>query len=66
MVDRLVAEIDVIAKPLGKGLDKLRVFQDATILGDGSVALIIDAGKLDNLIGLESGQEQWAEAVAPA
>jgi len=50
VVDRLVAEIDVIAKPLQEGLDKSLVFQGATILGDGRVALILDPGQLDALV----------------
>jgi two-component system, chemotaxis family, sensor kinase CheA len=54
LVDRLVAEIDVIVKPLSEGLDKLTMFQGATILGDGSVALILDIGKLDALIDLNA------------
>jgi two-component system chemotaxis sensor kinase CheA len=53
LVDRLVAEIDVVVKPLSGGLDKLSVFQGATILGDGTVALILDLGKLDVLVGQE-------------
>ncbi len=56
VVDRLIAEIDVIVKPLSAGLDKLQVFQGATILGDGRVALIIDAAQLDTLIGLDRQQ----------
>jgi chemotaxis protein histidine kinase CheA len=56
VVDRLVAEIDVIVKPLSRGLDKLVLFQGATILGDGSVALILDVRKLDTLAGLDAGR----------
>jgi two-component system, chemotaxis family, sensor kinase CheA len=58
VVDRLVAEIDVIAKPLSEGLEKLLVFQGAAILGDGSVALIIDATQLDSLIDQVSPQDR--------
>ena len=57
VVDRLIAEIDVIVKPLSEGLDKMQVFQGATILGDGSIALIIDAAQLDTLIGIDVQQE---------
>jgi two-component system chemotaxis sensor kinase CheA len=53
VVDRLVAEIDVIVKPLREGLDQMLVFQGATILGDGRVALILDPAQLDALIGVE-------------
>ena len=60
VVDRLIAEIDVIVKPLSEGLDKMQVFQGATILGDGSIALIIDAAQLDTLIGIDVQQESLA------
>ncbi len=60
VVDRLVAEIDVLVKPLCGGLDKLSLFQGATILGDGRVALILDLRKLDALAGLDDGREQEA------
>ncbi len=46
IVDRLVAEIDVIVKPLAEGLDRLRLFQGAAILGDGRVALVLDPSQL--------------------
>jgi len=60
VVDRLIAEIDVVVKPLSEGLDKMQVFQGATILGDGSIALIIDAAQLDTLIGIDVQQEALA------
>ena len=60
VVDRLIAEIDVVVKPLSAGLDKMQVFQGATILGDGSIALIIDAAQLDTLIGIDVQQESLA------
>jgi two-component system, chemotaxis family, sensor kinase CheA len=56
VVDRLIAEIDVIVKPLSEGLDMMQVFQGATILGDGSIALIVDAAQLDTLIGIDVQQ----------
>jgi two-component system chemotaxis sensor kinase CheA len=46
LVDRFVSEIDVIVKPLSTGLDRLRMFQGASILGDGRVALVIDPMQL--------------------
>lgn len=65
VVDRLVAEIDVLVKPLCGGLDKLSLFQGATILGDGRVTLILDLRKLDALAGLDDGRDQ-AEPMALA
>ena len=66
VVDRLVAEIDVIVKPLSRGLDKLVLFQGATILGDGSVALILDVRKLDALAGLDAARAHGAGTVDAA
>jgi two-component system chemotaxis sensor kinase CheA len=64
VVDRLIAEIDVIVKPLSQGLNQLQVFQGATILGDGSVALIIDTARLDSLIGVDPNPRESALACA--
>jgi two-component system chemotaxis sensor kinase CheA len=46
IVDRLVSEIDVIVKPLSDGLNGSRLFQGASVLGDGTVTLVIDPGQL--------------------
>ena len=46
LVDRLVSEIDVIVKPLGEGLNGGQLFQGASVMGDGSVTLVIDPGQL--------------------
>ncbi len=46
VVDRLVSEIDVIVKPLGDELNRGGLFQGASVLGDGSVSLVIDPGQL--------------------
>ena len=42
MVDRFVTEVEVIVKPLGNDFSKLRLFQGATIMGDGRVVLVIN------------------------
>lgn len=63
VVDRFVSEIDVIAKPLAEGLDPLRVFQGATILGDGSVALILEPNRLDALV---ASQRERRDATLPS
>jgi len=64
VVDRLVAEIDVLVKPLAGGLDRLALFQGATILGDGSVALILDVRRLDALVGGVPRDEPAVELAA--
>jgi two-component system chemotaxis sensor kinase CheA len=46
LVDRLVSEIDVIVKPLSDALNGGQLFQGASVLGDGTVTLVIDPGQL--------------------
>jgi two-component system, chemotaxis family, sensor kinase CheA len=41
-VDRLVGRVQAVIQPLGEGLHGLNRFSGATILGDGSVSLILD------------------------
>ncbi|WP_048151478.1 chemotaxis protein CheA [Palaeococcus ferrophilus] len=50
-VDELLHKKDIVIKSLGKGLSNLRGFAGATILGDGSVVLIIDINSLLGGIG---------------
>ncbi|WP_048055925.1 chemotaxis protein CheA [Pyrococcus sp. ST04] len=45
-VDELLHKRDIVIKSLGKFLSNIRGFAGATILGDGSVVLIIDIGGL--------------------
>ncbi|WP_036987460.1 chemotaxis protein CheA [Zestomonas thermotolerans] len=42
VVDRFVGEIQAVIKPLGRLLDGMRGLAGSTILGDGSVALLLD------------------------
>jgi len=42
LVDKIVGEQDVIVKPLGSMIRKVKGIAGATILGDGRVALILD------------------------
>ncbi|AIS52507.1 chemotaxis protein CheA [Thermoanaerobacter kivui] len=45
-VDELIGQQEIVIKPLGKYLSNVKVIAGATILGDGQVALIIDANNL--------------------
>jgi len=45
-VDELVGQQDIVIKPLGKSLAKVRGFAGATELGDQRVALVIDVAAL--------------------
>ncbi|MFH7030128.1 MAG: chemotaxis protein CheW [Heteroscytonema crispum UTEX LB 1556] len=52
IVDVIDDTQDIVVKPLGKQLKNLTIFAGATILGDGKVALIIDAIALANYVGI--------------
>lgn len=45
-VDELIAEQDVVVKPLGKRIRKLRHVSGATLLPNGRVALLLHAGEI--------------------
>jgi len=46
VVDKIVGQQELIIKPLEKTLKKTKGFSGSTILGDGSVALILDVNSL--------------------
>ena len=46
VVDNLIGQMEIVIKSLGKYININRMISGATILGDGSVALIIDANTL--------------------
>jgi two-component system chemotaxis sensor kinase CheA len=56
MVDSLIGEEDVVIKPLKDQYTNAPGIAGATILGDGTVSLIIDVGQLLDL-GLKSERE---------
>ncbi len=45
-VDEILGTTEIVIKPLGDPLEHLRQFSGATILGDGSIALIVDTENL--------------------
>jgi two-component system chemotaxis sensor kinase CheA len=46
VVDEILDSTDIVVKPLSPFLERLKVFSGATVLGDGSIAIIIDADAL--------------------
>lgn len=46
VVDKVVGEYQAVLKPLGKHYRKLQIISGGTILGDGSVALVLDTNKI--------------------
>ena len=58
VVDAIADIQDIVVKPLGKQLKALSLFSGATILGDGTVALIIDIVGLAKRTGITAKQKQ--------
>lgn len=58
VVDTIEDIQDIVVKPLGKQLKSLSIFAGATILGDGTVALVIDVVNLAKLAGVEAKYKQ--------
>jgi two-component system, chemotaxis family, sensor kinase CheA len=54
VVERLHDTIEIVVRPLGRHLKECREYNGATILGDGQVALILDASGLAAKAGLIS------------
>jgi two-component system chemotaxis sensor kinase CheA len=46
LVQELVGEQDVVIKPLAEHVFKSRGLAGSTILGDGTIALVLDVGEL--------------------
>ena len=55
VVDEIIGEHQIVIKNLGKMLNHVAGLSGATVLGDGSVALILDAQKLMELAEHEKG-----------
>jgi two-component system chemotaxis sensor kinase CheA len=49
MVDRIIAKQEIVAKPLGSIIGNVPALSGCTILGDGSIALIVDVPSLINV-----------------
>ncbi len=50
VVDKVIGEYQAVLKPLGKMYSEQQIFSGATILGDGTVALVMDVQRIvDNI-----------------
>ncbi len=66
VVDAIEDTQDIVVKLLGQQLKNMTIFSGATILGNGQVALIIDAVVLANLAGVTSQIQQRLSMVTSA
>ncbi|OIQ55596.1 chemotaxis protein CheA [Neomoorella thermoacetica] len=57
IVDDLIGEQEIVIKSLGNFIGKIPGIAGATIMGDGSVALILDVRSLMNFVGEEADRE---------
>jgi len=62
VVDELVGNQEIVVKPLGSYIGKVETISGATILGDGSVACILDVAGIAKMVGSKripkTGDEQ--------
>lgn len=64
MVDQIFDSTDIVVKPLGLGLDTVKLFSGATILGDGSIALTLDVTGVAELAKVRGKSKNPAEGKA--
>jgi two-component system chemotaxis sensor kinase CheA len=57
-VDAVLDVQEIVVKPLNPSLAHLKIFTGQTILGDGSVVLILDPGGIAQELGLQSGEKK--------
>jgi len=64
MVDEIKDTEEIVVKPLGKQLRGIALYAGATIMGDGRVALILDANALAKQAGMVSDSSGSADDAA--
>ena len=66
MVDSVFRTEEIVVKPMSSLLRDVGVFSGTTILGDGSVIMIIDPNALGAVVGSIEGQAEASTAIAAA
>ena len=66
VVEELHDTTEIVVKPLGRHFKGLREYAGATVLGDGSLALILDVGSIVDMAGITSqeGSSRAAQLAA--
>lgn len=65
VVDRIHDTEEIVVKPVSRVLTEIDVYSGNTILGDGSVIMILDPGGLGKVLGdIDAGQEAAASSQA--
>ncbi len=65
-VDAVLDVQEIVVKPLNASLAHLKIFTGQTILGDGSVVLILDPGGIATRLGIEKSSEKKLDAAKDA
>ena len=63
IVDSVRDTADIVVKPLNRLLKSLQVYSGATVLGDGSVALILDVQGIARVMDVKAAQEKAQDKV---
>ena len=46
LVDRVVGEYQTVVKPLGRYLRKIDIISGASVMGDGSISMVLDTNRM--------------------
>lgn len=63
IIDKVIGSEEIVVKPMHRSVKEIDIYSGATVLGDGKVALIIDAGGISRHADIEFGQEPEEESV---
>lgn len=66
IVDEILDTADIVVKPLSRFLKNLNVYSGATVLGDGSVALILDVLGISQRMQLHAAENSDADETESA
>ncbi|MDR1778134.1 MAG: Hpt domain-containing protein [Desulfovibrio sp.] len=66
VVDRLLERQEIVIKPLGAYLGDLKGISGATIMGDGSVILILDPHEIYIMATSKAASSAWAQEAKPS